>query len=543
MISMKKILGILLLTGTLGRLQAQIVSFNFSAGSHTATGWVNVAGDPSTAVRTATDPTSGISISSVATGNWVQSSGSCAADGSGAWPGTFFPYMMSNDWFQGNGSGRNLALYNALMPQLMISGLNADSTYILRMTGSNDYFSGTTQYTLAGAVVYNSQSVNVFYNTGQGVTFQQIAPDSTGTIRVYVNPTSSSDLGAICGIQVFPGSATVGIPRVTISSPATGTLVPEGGSVVIKATVVESGGTIAKVEYYADTTKIGEVDTVPYNFTWANPDPGAYQLTVKATDNTGTINSASVNIVVESLNYFWSTTGNIATGGDSSFIGTVDSNRLAIRTKNIERMSILPTGNIGIGTITPTAQLHTTGTVRLAGLTSDSTKTRVLVSDTSGNLFYRNVSSLSGRWQYASGTQYDSVDNIAIGTSNPQGYKLAVNGTAIFTKVRVKPQSNWPDYVFKKGYLLPDLTDLEQYIAQYHHLPGMVPAADEEREGYDLGEQQSTLLKKVEELTLYLIEENKKLKEQNKQLEQQNSRLEQQQQEIDELKKLIREKK
>ena len=99
----------------------------------------------------------------------------------------------------------------------------------------------------------------------------------------------------------------------------------------------------------------------------------------------------------------------------------VDSVRLAFRTKNLERMSISPTGNVGIGVKTPTAQLHTTGTVRFAGMTSDSTKTRVLVSDTSGNLFYRNVSSLSGRWQYVTGTQYDSSDNIGLGTGNTQG--------------------------------------------------------------------------------------------------------------------------
>ncbi|WP_431212127.1 hypothetical protein ACQ86N_41275 [Puia sp. P3] len=52
-------------------------------------------------------------------------------------------------------------------------------------------------------------------------------------------------------------------------------------------------------------------------------------------------------------------------------------------------------GNVGVGTTSPQAQLHTTGTVRFAGLTSDTTQTRVLVSDASGNLFYRSASSLA----------------------------------------------------------------------------------------------------------------------------------------------------
>jgi hypothetical protein len=179
----------------------------------------------------------------------------------------------------------------------------------------------------------------------------------------------------------------------------------------------------------------------------------------------------------------------------------------------------------------------------LAGLTSDSTKNRVLVSDTSGNLFYRNVSSLPNRWLYANGVLYDSTDNIAIGTNNPQGYKLAVNGTAIFTKVRIKTAGNWPDYVFKKGYTLPDLGALERYITEHQHLPGIMSEADVQRDGIDVGDHQAALLKKMEEMTLYLIEENKKLKEQNRQLEQQKSRLEQQQREIDELKKLLGERK
>jgi hypothetical protein len=130
--------------------------------------------------------------------------------------------------------------------------------------------------------------------------------------------------------------------------------------------------------------------------------------------------------------------------------------------------------------------------------------------------------------------------NVAIGTTNPQGYKLAVNGNAIFTKVIVKTYSTWPDYVFKKGYTLPDLADLERYIRDHGHLPGIATERVVQREGVDLGEQQTALLKKVEELTLYLINENKTLIDRNRQLTDQNGRLEAQQKEIDELKAMIR---
>jgi hypothetical protein len=537
----------LLLAGFLGldgQLSAQTASFNFSASAISVSGWVNVSGDPSTGVRSVT--ANGITISSVARANWSPYSGISAQNGNGFYPGRYFPsQVMSNNWFQYNGTARTLANYNATVPQLQLSGLNPDSSYILRMSGSDDggFVSSPTIYTVSGATVYATQSLSVHNDSTQGVTFFGIYPNASGVISIYVNTTSSTDIASICGLQVFPGNAPVGTPAVAITSPATGAILSEGGNIVIHATASEAGATISKVEFYADTSKIGEVDAAPYTFTWVDPSPGSYSITAKATDNTGTVNNAVIYIGVESLNYFWSTTGNIATGGDTSFIGTVDSNRLAIRTKNIERMSILPTGNVGIGTKTPTAQLHTTGSVRLAGITNDSTKTRVLVSDTSGNLFYRSASSLTGRWQYAGGVVYDSADAIAIGTSNAQGYKLAVNGTAIFTKVKVKTAGTWPDYVFKKDYHLPDLQELEAYLAKYRHLPGIASEAEVQKDGIDVGDEQAALLKKVEELTLYLIDENKALKQQNGQISEQKTRLDKQQQEIDELKQLIREKK
>lgn len=101
--------------------------------------------------------------------------------------------------------------------------------------------------------------------------------------------------------------------------------------------------------------------------------------------------------------------------------------------------------------------------------------------------------------------------NIGIGTTDTKNYKFAVNGSAIFTKVVVKPYSNWPDYVFNSSYRLRPLSEVEQYIKQYGHLPE-VPTADEvEKNGLDVGDNQATLLKKIEELTMYVIEQNKKI--------------------------------
>jgi hypothetical protein len=90
-------------------------------------------------------------------------------------------------------------------------------------------------------------------------------------------------------------------------------------------------------------------------------------------------------------------------------------------------------------------------------------------------------------------------------------HKLAVNGSAIFTKAVVRLTNTWPDFVFEKNYKLPTLAEVEAYIAKHKHLKD-VPSAEEVKEkGIDLGDNQTILLKKVEELTLYMIELNKKV--------------------------------
>jgi uncharacterized coiled-coil protein SlyX len=112
-----------------------------------------------------------------------------------------------------------------------------------------------------------------------------------------------------------------------------------------------------------------------------------------------------------------------------------------------------------------------------------------------------------------------SDGNISIGTTDPKGYKLAVNGSAVATSMTVKLNSAWPDYVFKKEYKLPALAEVKDYIDKNHHLPDMPSAAQVEKDGLNLGEINTALTKKVEELTLYLIEKNEQLNKQQKEID------------------------
>ncbi|GGA87944.1 hypothetical protein [Puia dinghuensis] len=136
----------------------------------------------------------------------------------------------------------------------------------------------------------------------------------------------------------------------------------------------------------------------------------------------------------------------------------------------------------------------------------------------------------------------DSAGNVGIGTSNTQGYKLAVNGSAIFTAAWVKPYANWPDYVFRKDYRLPSLDSLSKYIQSNNHLPDVPSAETVAQKGIDLGGNQAVLLKKIEELTLYLIEQQKAMEKQEKEiaaLKEQNAQLQAQQERIDRLEQLV----
>ena len=491
---MKKVLFLLLpLITVLFSLQstAQIASFSFSLNSTSASygwndpGWTNVYGDPYTGVRTAT--AGGITITSINVLNWsTNTNNTCASDLMGASGGTYFPAnVLRNYWYQAGAT----SAFNQAYPQLRLSGLNKDSSYIIRMSTSSLYNVGDPMlYTVSGRTLYPSQSIYAYNNTATGITFQQIYPDANGVISVYINTTSGKIFAALSGLQVFPGSANVGVPVVAITSPDNNDVLAEESSVTINATASELGSTISKVEFFVDTTRVGQSTTPPFQCTWTNPDAGIHTLTARATDATGTAGSAAITVSIESLSSFWSMTGNIRANADSNFLGTVDTNRLAFRTNNVERMSITKDGNVAIGT------------------------SRV-----------------------------------------PTGYMLAVKGSGIFTHLQVKSVANWPDYVFEKKYQLMTLEDLEAYIDKYKHLPDVLSVANVNAEGVDLGANQAAILKNVEELTLHLIQENKQLKaqsgktaelenkiaDQDRQISEQNTHFADLQRQIDALKGLL----
>ncbi|MBB6005500.1 hypothetical protein [Arcicella rosea] len=138
---------------------------------------------------------------------------------------------------------------------------------------------------------------------------------------------------------------------------------------------------------------------------------------------------------------------------------------------------------------------------------------RFSANSTTANNRNLELGNLNNSGAFSSSVTISSENgNVSIGSPTIQSaYKLAVTGDMIAERVVVKLRTTWPDYVFNNSYQLPTLNDVEKYIKQNHHLPN-IPSADEvEKNGVDVGKINAKLMEKVEELTLYLIEQNKKI--------------------------------
>lgn len=118
---------------------------------------------------------------------------------------------------------------------------------------------------------------------------------------------------------------------------------------------------------------------------------------------------------------------------------------------------------------------------------------------------------------HTQGNSFFNGGNVGIGTDNPQKL-LDVKGTIHAQNIEVN-LNGWSDFVFDKDYKLPTLLEVEAHINEHNRLPDIPSEKQVKEEGINIGEMQAKLLQKIEELTLYVIDQNKKIEEQHQQIE------------------------
>lgn len=205
-------------------------------------------------------------------------------------------------------------------------------------------------------------------------------------------------------------------------------------------------------------------------------------------------------------------------GGVSAAIGTSTNHAFRLNAGGTGRLHVYPTGDVVVGN-------NSSGSFGKFSVETANNSYGISHISTGGNILATNIGGTSAGIGTFSNTNMRifcnsasrifvaaATGNVGIGTDNPT-YKLSVLGNIRCTEAVV--ETGWADYVFDKKYKLPLLSEVEKFIEQNKHLPNIPSAAEVEKNGLNLGDTQKRMMEKIEELTLYVIELNKKIEKLN----------------------------
>jgi len=358
----------------------------------------------------------------------------------------------------------------------------------------------------------NSSNIAMFANSTTGTT------DLVGAGWRFIPSSSSSYLPAVFSID-GSGNTTVMGNAYVAKNFSVGTISPAALIHVLGATEqlrigYDASNFSSLTMSGTGALTISNTGSSPYTFIKGSLITGTSSSNLYIASTTGAVNTAAAGYQfgVSTNTYF-----RTAIGGTASIPISTTSNYSGL---NVAASPFTVAAGINVPFAASTV-INPIGAVTLnAGATVSNTAT--LYIDGSANTPSANNYALYSAG--AAGLNY-FAGYVAINTPTiPSGYQFAVNGSMIATSVVVK-QYPWPDYVFKKGYQIPSLTDVSNYIKLNHHLPEMPSAKDVVKNGLNLGEMNKLLTKKVEELTLYMIDKDRQITEDETKIKAQNERI------------------
>jgi hypothetical protein len=390
---------------------------------------------------------------------------------------------------QWNPSGTNI--YNSNVGNVGVGLTSPDAKFHIK--SNNQYYPWAGGFKLEASSSAHTISLN--HNSNEGTIWVGSGNSSTGPwtpLKLYIGGTTSM-------FWAVNGNVGVGNSNPLYKMDVTGSI--NASQFYVNGTILnQSQWTTSSANiYWNNTGGIGIGTTSP---------AAGYKLDVTGTKmRIRNVSAPSPAQIEADASGLLTVLESVHTPSAQGRIGTRGSYNFSIFSNDLDRLTVKSDGNVGVGISNPTYKLHVNGSLNVSSLYVN------------GALVNTGNSSWAG-----SGANVNFTTGIvSIGTTiAPTGYKLAVRGKVIAEEIDVKLQANWPDYVFESDYTLMPLYSLQKYINHHKHLPGVPSAEVVKEKGISLGEMNATLLKKIEELTLYLLEikqENDSLKERVERLE------------------------
>lgn len=397
---------------------------------------------------------------------------------------------------------------------LAASNTTANSTY-LTWSASTDNVGVSDYEVFQDGISIDSTGTNTFYAvtgllSGNSYEFTVLAKDASGNTSEISN--------------------TVNVSTPDNVAPSTITNLSASNTTDTSTTLTWSASTdnvgISHYQIYRDGVSIANnISATTYTATGLNSET-AYSFVVVAFDNAGNF-SANSNVINITTSSSRDTQAPSAITNLAASNTTTNSTRLtwsaASDNVGVTNYEIFQNGinisNNGTNTTFNVTGLSQSTAYAFTVLAQDAEGNSSAISNTVviTTLTNSNVTDYTSDNSNLNTVDWNARDvfanrNLGVGTTDTRGFSLAVAGGILAEELTIELEANWPDYVFAEGYDLPSLFEMEKHIKEKGHLINVPSAIEIEKNGVQVGLMQAKLLEKIEELMLYTIDQEKRIK-------------------------------